>query len=174
MRNIPLNARRAHEEPFEDDPEIALFVITHPLLDAPVRLSTDPTERLSEDPLMYGTRSSWDGADPMTEPYLFVLASAEQPSDLEDAPAAGRIRLENIDNRIAETLRAFTSRAEIKMAVVRASAVNEPDAEFHDMRLMSASGDAGEVQLDFSRQPIEEEIVPMERFSKARFPGLFR
>jgi hypothetical protein len=169
-----MNARRAHDEQFEDDVEIALFSISHPALDEPVRLSTDPTERLGVDPLMYGTRSTWDGANPITEPYLFVLAAAEQPSDLEDAPAAGRITLENVDNRIAETLRGFTNRAEVKMAVVRASAVNEPDAEYHDMRLMSAGGDAGEVQLEFSRQPIEEEVVPMERFTKDRFPGLFR
>lgn len=174
MRNLSLNARRAHDEPFEDDPEIALFVITHPALDAPVRLSTDPTERLSEDPLIYGTRSRWDGADPARDPYLFVLASAEQPGDLEDAPAAGRITLENVDNRIAETLRGFTNRAMVHMAVVLGSSPDHPEAEYRDMRLMSASGDAGEVQLVFSRAPVEDEQVPMERFTRARFPGLFR
>jgi hypothetical protein len=42
------------------------------------------------------------------------------------------------------------------------------------MQLISADGDAAEVALTISRAPIEEESVPMERFTKDRFPGLFR
>ena len=33
---------------------------------------------------------------------------------------------------------------------------------------------AGEISIEISRAPIEEESVPMDRFTKDRFPGLFR
>lgn len=173
MRRVSLNARRAGEDLLSDEVEIALFVIEHPSLDAPIRLSTDPTERLSVDPLIYATRSRLFGANPALDPYLFVLASAELPSDLEDAPAAGSIVLENVDNRIAELLRLFTDRPRVHLAVVLASNLDVPEVEYRDLHMMSADGDAGEVRIQMSRQPIEDETVPMHRFTKHRFPGLF-
>ncbi|TMV09815.1 hypothetical protein FGK63_01725 [Ruegeria sediminis] len=174
MRRVSLNARSAAEAATTDEVEIALFSITHPYLDAPVRLSTDPTERLSVEPLMYGTRSAWDGADPVTDPYLFVLASAELPSDQEDAPATATIVLENVDNDIAALLRSFTDLPVVNMAVVLASSPDVVEVEYRDLRIVGAEGDASEISLQISRRPIEDETVPMDRFTKDRFPGLFR
>ena len=174
MRRVSLNARAAHDAATTAEIEVALFVIEHADLDAPLRLSTDPGERISTEPLIYGTRSTWDGADPQADPYLFVLASAELPSDLEDAPAAANIVLENVDNDIAALLRSFTDLATIHMAVVLASDPDLTEAEFRDLKLVSSSGDASELTLSISRRPIEDESVPMDRFTKDRFPGLFR
>ena len=42
------------------------------------------------------------------------------------------------------------------------------------MRIVSAEGDAGQVSLALSREPIEDETAPMDRFTRDRFPGLFR
>ena len=174
MRRLSLLARAALDDPSSAEIEVALFTIEHPALAAPLRLSTDPTERLSSDPLIYGTRSSWMDADPETEPYLFVLASAELPGDQEDAPAAATIVLENVSNEIAATLRSFTDRPTIHMAIVLASSPDEIEAEWRGMKIVSAEGDAGEVQIALSREPVEEESVPTDRFTKDRFPGLFR
>lgn len=165
-----MNARMA---PSTDKVEVALLTIEHASLAAPVRLSTDPTERLSADPLMYGTRSSWMGADPVSDPYLFVLASAEVPGDQEDSPAAATIVLENVDNRISAQLRSVTSRATVHMAVVYSDSPDLIEAEWRDMRLISADGNAAEVTLMISREPIEEESCPCDRMTRDRFPGLF-
>lgn len=165
-----MNARMA---PSTDKVEVALLTIEHASMAAPVRLSTDPTERLSVDPIMYGTRSDWMGADPENEPYLFVLASAEVPGDQEDTPAAASIVLENVDNRIAEQLRSVTSRATVHMATVYSHSPDLIDTEWRDMRLISADGDASEVTLTISREPIEEESFPCDRMTRDRFPGLF-
>jgi hypothetical protein len=164
----------AYEEQSTDEVEVALFVIEHPSLDAPVRLSTDPTVRLSTDPLMYGTRSTWDGANPKSDPYYFLLASAEFPSDLDDAPAAANIVLENVDNDIAALLRSFTDRPTIHMAVVLATSPDLVEAEFRNLKIVSSDGNATDITLQISRAPIEDEAVPMDRFTKDRFPGLFR
>ncbi len=174
MRRISLNARMVQDDATSAEVEIALFSITHPLLDAPVRLSTDPTERLSSDPLMYGTRSTWLGANPLTEPYLFVLASAEFPSDLENTPAAATLVFENVDNDIATLLRSFVDRPTVNMAVVLASSPDQIEAEYHGMQILTSDGTVGDVTLTISRAPIEDESVPMDRFTKDRFPGLFR
>lgn len=174
MRRVSLNARQSHDAPYSDDLEIALIMIEHPELDAPVRLSTDPTERLSIDPLAYGTRSAWMDSEPATEPFLFILAASDIPGDLEDAPAAANIIVENVDSDIAKLLRSFIDRPTVHLAVVMASTPDLVEVEFRDMAMISADGDAGQITLEISRAPIEDESVPMDRFTKERFPGLFR
>lgn len=174
MRRISLNARLMQDASATDEIYVALFYIEHELLDEPIRLSTDNTERLSDDPLTYGTRSTWMGTNPAIDPFLFVLVSAVVPSDLEDAPASGTFVLENVDNDIAKLMRSFTSLATIHMAVVLASSPNLIEAEFRDMKITSADIDAGEVTIEFSREDIEEEKYPSGRMTKDRFPGLHR
>lgn len=183
MSRILINARTVHDAATSEDVEVALFAIDHPSLDAPIRLSTDPTTRLSDDPLMYGTRSDWLGADPAADPYLFVLASTDLPSDLEDVPAAATIVLSNVDNRIADVLRSFSGRPTVSMAVIivdgswdsnLTDGSYDVEVAFHGLVITGSSGDAGEVRIEMSRAPIEDEMVPMDRFTKSRFPGLFR
>lgn len=174
MSRVLINARTAHDAASTDAVEVALFVIEHPLLENPIRLSTDPTERLSLEPLSYGTRSNWMDANPSSDPYLFVLVSTDLPSDLEDVPAAATIVLSNVDNRLSETLRSFTDRPTISMAVVMAASPNDIEAEFRGMAIVGSTGNAGEFTIEMSRAPIEEESVPMDRFTKHRFPGLYR
>lgn len=170
-QRLSMNARRAATDRTSAEVEVVLIVIEHPELDAPIRLSTDPTERLSVEPLLYGTRSSWMGAE---DPYLFVLASAEVPSDLEDAPATASIRLELIDPSIARALRSVTSPATAHLAVVLASSPDLIEMEFRDMRASGASGSAEQASIEISRRPIEDERIPTDRFTRDRFPGLFR
>lgn len=174
MRRVSLNARTAFDGAGTDEVEVALVAIEHGDLDAPVRLSTDPTERLTTDPLVYGTRSTWYGSDPATEPFQFFLGAAELPGDQEDVPPAAALILENVDPGLAALLRSITTPARVHLAVVLAASPDVIEAEFRDLQVIEAGGDAGEVRLTVSRAPIEEETVPMDRFTKARFPGLFR
>lgn len=173
MRRVSLNARLAQESPNSAEIAAVLFEITHDDLEAPIRLSTDNTERLSDDPLIYGTRSSWRGADPLTEPYLWVVASALLPSDQEDAPAAARIELDNLDSRMVEILTGFvTPPAVMRMAVVMAATPDLVEAEWSGLELLSADIDAGTIVLSVSREEIEAEYFPTGRMSRRRFPGL--
>jgi hypothetical protein len=174
MRRVSLNARLAQNSQNTAEIYVVLVHIEHPMLDNPVLLSTDPTERLQDEPLMYGTRSTWLGANPVTEPFLFVLASTVLPSDIDDAPAEANIVLENVDNDIAKLLRSFTDLATVSMAVVLASSPNLIENEFHGLKLTSANINAGEVTLNVSREDVEEEYFPGGRMTKNRFPGLHR
>lgn len=174
MRRVSLNARLAQDAASTDAIDVALFHIEHPSLDEPIRLSTDPGERISMDPLSYGTRSNWLGADPYTEPYLFILASAELPGDQDDAPAAAALVLENVDADLVGLLRSFTDRPTVHMAVVLASSPDVIEVEYHGLKIVGADGNAGEISLQISRAPIEDEAAPMDSFTKERFPGMFR
>lgn len=174
MRRVSVNARTAHDAASTDAVEVALMVFEHADLEAPLRLSTDPTERLSTDPLTYGTRSRWNDADPLEDPYLFVMAEAALPGDMEDGPAPAEIILVNLDAGIAEVLRSVTSRATVHFAVVMSDTPDIVETEFRDMRLMEAGGDAAEYRLQITRLPIEEESVPSDRMTKQRFPGMWR
>ena len=174
MNRVSLNARRAMEAASTDEVEVVLLQFEHPALEAPIRLTTDRTERISIEPLIYGTRSTWNGADPASEPYLFVVAAAELPSDLEDAAPGGAIVLSNLEPGLGAQLRAVTGPASVHMAVVLASSPDLLEREFRDLLLVDVGGDAAEIRLTVSRRAITEELAPTDRFTKDRFPGLFR
>ena len=173
MRRVSLNVRLAQEEASSAEIYAVLFEINHPDLPKPIRLSTDNTERLSSDPLIYGTRSTWRGANPITDPYLWIIASTLLPSDQDDAPAAGTLVLENLDNEMVRLVRSFTNVATLHMAVVLASSPNLVEAEYTDMEILLADIDAGQIVLSFSREEIEMEPFPADRMTRNNFPGLF-
>jgi hypothetical protein len=174
MRRVSLNARAAFDAAQTDMVEVALLQFEHPSLAEPIRVSTDPTERLSDEPVLYGTRSRWLGADPATEPFLAVLAWAELPGDEEDVPAAARISVEVMDAALVRSLRQITGRATAHLCVVLAGTPDLPELEYLDLRLIGVDYDGGVVTLQITREPIEDEGVPMDRVTKERFPGLFR
>lgn len=171
-RRLSLNARLALDAQGSDEIEVALILIDHADLAAPIRLSTDNTERLSDDPLMYGTRSTWRGANPLTDPYLWIVASAVLPGDAEDAPASARIALENLDAEMVELLRSFTEPASVSLAVVLASSPNVIEAEWSGLLLVSADINSGEIVLTLSRDEVEQEAFPPGRMTRLNFPGL--
>jgi len=71
-------------------------------------------------------------------------------------------------------MRSFTDRPTVHLAVVMASTPDLMEVEYRGMVMTGASGNANEITLEISRAPIEEESVPMDRFTKDRFPGMFR
>lgn len=168
---LSLNARLAHEAEFSAEIEVMLFVIEHPRLEAPIRLSTDNAVRISTDPEIYGTVSNWRGATP-ADPYLWVIASAVLPGDSEDGPAQATIVLENLDTGMVELVRSFSDPATVSLAVVMAASPNTIEAEYTGLQIVSAEITGGEIALALSRDEIELEPFPAGRLSKHRFPGL--
>lgn len=172
MRRVSLNARVAQDATASDEVEVILFKITHDDLEEPIRLSTDPTERLSIEPLSYGTRSTWltdDGS-----PFLFCLLSAMLPDDQDDQPQAASVVIEAVDRDIAMLLRSTTKRATVDMAVVLASSPDLVEGEWRGLELITAEGDSGEIRLTISRDPITSEPYPARRMTRNVMPGLHR
>lgn len=173
MRRVSLNARQWQDDAVSAEIPVVLFEVTHPSLEKPIRLSTDNTERLSIDPLYYGTRSSWRGANPITDPYLWIVASIVMPSDEDGMPAAATLILENLAPEMVEIVRSFTDIATVNMAVVMASTPDLVEFEHQGLELVSSKIDASQIVLSFSREEIEMEKFPPGRMTRQRFPGLF-
>ncbi|WP_283177495.1 hypothetical protein [Gemmobacter sp. 24YEA27] len=172
MRRLSLNARMAQDAPATGEIEVALFRISHPELAAPILLSTDNTERLQVDPEIYGTRSSWGGANPVTEPFLWIIASAVLPGDADDAPATAQIVLENLDSAMVELVLSVTTPPDIDIAIVLASSPDLIEEEHIGLQVISADINAGEIVLSLSRENTDLEPFPPGRLTKLRFPGL--
>lgn len=173
MRRVSLNERLAQTSGSTAEIRAVLFEINHPELPKPLRLSTDNTERLSMDPLYYGTRSTWRGANPITDPYLWVVASTLLPSDKEDTPASGTVILENLDRKLVRLVRSYKGISAIHMAVVLATSPNALEAEYWDMEILRTTVKTGEIVLAFSREEIEAEPWPADRMTRNNVPGLF-
>lgn len=166
-----MNARLASDGMAPDQVEVVLWHITHPDLSAPVRLSTDPTERLSVDPLRYGTRSTWQTED--GSPFYFIIASALVPDDKGDAPATAKIVLANVDSSIAVLLRSFVTPATVDMAVVLAATPDLVEFECLGLQLVSSEPNGDLVTLNLSREPLTAEPWPSGKMTRSRFPGLW-
>lgn len=174
MKRVSLNSRMMQDAPASGEIEVALFIITHPTLATPIRLSTDNADEISRDPYIRGTRSTWMGSDPLTEPFKHILAEAVLPSDLDDTPAAGQIVLALTDQALVTAVRSVTTVPTISMAVVLASSPDVIEFEVRDLDIVSHDINAGEVTLTFSREDIEQEPCPAGRFTKDNFPGLHK
>ncbi|MER9047585.1 DUF1833 domain-containing protein [Mesorhizobium sp. M0923] len=172
MRRVSLNMRLALDVVATDELEVVLVIIEHPLLDAPVRLSSDNADRLSVEPLEYGTLSTWRTPD--GSPFKHVMLDALVPDEEDDAPAQASLVLEILDSDIADILTSTTVQATCHMAVVLASSPDTVEAEWIGLLMTGADGDSGQVSLKFSMEPIDSEPYPADRMTKERFPGLHR
>jgi hypothetical protein len=146
---------------------VVFVTITHADLDAPVRLSSDPTERLSSDPLRYGTRHLGDIYD-------FVLMSALLPDDKEGALPVVTLAFENVAANMASVARAVLTPATVDLKVVLASSPDSIEEQYLGLQAAHVVYDKGRITLDITRETIfTRRPWPAGRMTQARFPGLF-
>ena len=162
-----ITARTAFNAPVTEEVGVVLAKITHPLLDEPVYLSSDPTERLSTDPLLYGTRRG--GQD-----WLFVLMGAIVPDDQKDTPPRASLVFDNVTREVVDQLRSIITPVSVDLTVVLASDPESVEAQCTDLKGVKASGSANQITLEISREPFTDEPWPSGRMTYERFPGLHR
>jgi hypothetical protein len=79
-----------------------------------------------------------------------------------------------LETGIVELLTSTTKKATCRIAVVSASTPDLVEREVTGLLLERANGDWGQVQITFSMEDLYGEPLPAIRFSKDRFPGLFK
>jgi hypothetical protein len=166
VKSYSLTMRQAMAGASTDEVPVILVTIRHPDLDAPVRLSSDPTERLSFEPLVYGTVSQ-------REAYSYVLMAARVPDSRERAAPRTSLVFENVDADMVSVIRSVVTPATVDLALVLASQPDVIEARWTDLFVVAATYDAERVTLDISREPYTSEPWPAGRITPARFPGLF-
>jgi len=169
VRLLSLNARQSLDSGSSENVETVLVMITHPDLDVPVRISTDSTERISADPLTYGTRSTWQTAD--GSPFYFCMIDALLPDDKDKGTPQARLVFSAIDNDFAAALRGTLTPATVDLAVVWSNSPDLVEQEYRGFLLVSASGDASAVTLTVTLEPITNEPWPAGRMTQGQFPG---
>jgi hypothetical protein len=172
MKRVSLTRRLAADAVSDTDIEIVLVKITHDALDGAIYLSSDPTQRLSVEPLIYGTRSAWNNSELIE--YLFLPMSAILPGDEDDTPPSGSIVIEAATSQMASVLRSTLEQANVDMAVVLASDTNAIQYEVRDLKLVEHSIGTNDITLTVTRDPITAEPWPSQRMTRHRFPGLFK
>ena len=171
MRETSLNARHHFDDPYSSNTAIFLVKISHPDLSAPIRISTDPSERLSLDPVTYGTKSTWLTDD--ESPFLFVLASALWPDDVEGTPPTASVVIRSVGHDVIKILRSTTNRATVDFGVVLVETPNDIEAQFLGLELVSVEGDATEIILQFTGDNFYLEPWPHKIMSKEVCGGLY-
>lgn len=167
MTAVSLSWRSAFNAESTDEEPVVLVVFTVPGGDTHY-LSSHPTQRLSIDPLRYGTMH--DGQE-----YGFVLMSMAWPDDQEGKAPSTSLVFENVVEDMAAAARAITpgQQADVTMMLVLTS-----DTEFveerYEMKATGATYNAQQVTLTVSREPIETEPWPAQCMTKNNMPGLYR
>ncbi|ORE87825.1 hypothetical protein [Aurantimonas sp. 22II-16-19i] len=177
MARESLNARRSRAEPVTAEMEVMFIHIDHDALEKPIRLSTDPTDFITEDPLVFGTHSPWlQPEEGPAEPYLFMIADALMPRDKRGAVTELQLALLAVDQGIVELLLAIPpgTRARASLAVALLSDPGRLISEFRRLELSVATGNRTEIPLTLTGPDISAVPWPAGRQTKARFPGLFR
>lgn len=164
---ISLTLRHAMYAENTGEVPVVLATITHPELDAPVRLSSDPTQRLSVDPLVYGTVSNG-------EPFEFVMMSPVLPDQQRGQSPRAALAFENVDRDSVALLRSITTPMRVRLDLVLASAPDAIEESYTDLRAVRAGYDADRITLDISREPFTAEPWPSGKMTQARMPGLHR
>ena len=144
---------------------MALLTVSHADLDEAVRLTTNPVERLQEDPLLYGTRSRG-------ERYLFAPIEVELPQDVNDGDPTARLAIDNIDLTLIDTLRSIEEGATITLEIVLASDPDTVEISFPSMKMVSVEYDRDAVAIDLAIDPLVTEPWPGDSFTPSAFPGL--
>lgn len=134
---------------------IVLMTVEHEAIETPIRVCTNNENVISNG-----------------ETFLPLPFEIELPGEDPEQPARARVRIDNIDRIIVDTLRAISSPPTVTLQVVLASQPDVLEAEFSGLKLRDADYDAGTVSgtLEFEfilAEPVATSMTP------GVLPGLF-
>jgi Domain of unknown function (DUF1833) len=145
---------------------IALITITHPATPEIGRISSDPTQRLGEDPLRYGTISRG-------QVYQYLPVGVIVPDSQEQSPPLSRLSIDNIDRELISLIRASNEPATMTIEVVSADELDVVQQPYPPMDVMNVQYDQFQAIFELQYKPLQAESFPMGSFTPTQFPGLF-
>lgn len=131
-----------------------------------IRISSDPTQRLSTDPLTYGTESRGDLY--VYLPFEFIL-----PQDRSDAPPRVDVVFDNIDRIFDPLFESIEGIPMIDLEIVTSLDPNYVERKFTNMILSNVTSSSGKIVATLVRNALDKEPYPAGRITPATFPGLF-
>lgn len=166
MRVLSLNFRKALFAQESGEVPIFLLTITHPSLDAPVLLSTDPTARITTDPLVYGTVSR-------AQTFLYGGVNITLPDEQDRSAPASKLTVENVTRDLIPLARSIQTPASVTIEAVLASALDTVEMTFPAFQMTNLVYDVMTLQFDLTIDALVTEPYPAGTFNPADFSSLF-
>lgn len=166
MRILSLNFRKALFAQQSAEVPIFLLTITHPTLTAPVLLSTDPTERFSDEPLKYRTVSR--GLD-----FLYAGVDVSIPDEQDKSPPASKLTIANIARDLIPLARSVSTPPSVKIETVLASDLDVVEMIWPALDMSNLTYNAPQLVFDLTMDALATEPFPSGTYSPADFPALY-
>lgn len=147
---------------------ILLITITAATLSTPIRVSSDPTQRLIETDqnIIYGTMSR-------SNSFYYVPFSIALPTDMADAAAQTTITIDNVGRDLISAVRSLQSPPDVTMELVMASAPDTVEATYPQFKLSKIGYDVMSITGTLTVDMLVTEPFPAGNFNPSQFPGLF-
>lgn len=143
----------------------ALVTLTHPELGV-LQLSTDPTQRIRENPAEYGTISR-------AEEYRFMPVEVGLPLDEAGSEPSASLIVQNVDRRLIPLIRVAADSISVKVEIIDPADPDEVQRTFDNLMVVKADYDAMEVVLGLRVDMLQSEPYPAGRFTPGGFRFLF-
>lgn len=170
MTTLSLNFRQAAYAQETGRVIIALITLEHDGLSDPIRISSDPTQRLpaytTDEDVVYGTVSRGNN-------YLFLPMRLSFPDDKEEGPGEMKIEIDNVHRTYVEAIRSIATPPTVTVEVVVDNALDTVELQWPEFLLTNIEYDATMIKGTLRMETLESEPFPSGSFSPSYFPGLF-
>lgn len=166
MRSVSLTLTEAFTAQESGEVPVVLMTFEHQDFAGPLRLSSDPTTRLSEDPLQYGIVSNGDT-------YLFCPMSVQLPDDMDERAPAARLMIENVSRELVAFIRSVTTPGTCRIVLVLASDPDTMEVEYPILDLRGVQYNADTLTVELGLDALDTEPFPAGAFVPSSFGGLF-
>ena len=148
---------------------IALITLSHEDLADDVRISTDPTQELTELTTdmdkFYGTISDGDT-------YVYLPVRLKLPDDTDEGSGQMQIEFDNVLQALTGVRSIFTP-VTCKVDIVMDNALDTIDASWPEFQLINVKYNATTLSGTLQLETLESEPYPAGEFVPSYFPGLF-
>lgn len=155
MRTISARAIESAFAQETDEVWLTLLTIEHKSLPEPLRFV-----------------NNWESITSRGELYIAFPFEIELPEQDPESSGEARIRFDNIDRQIVQTVRSISDPPEITLEIILASQPSTIEASFSGLTLRNVEYDVNTVSGILRFEEIMAEPVSVQ-MTPQRFPGLF-
>ena len=170
MTTTSLNFREAAFSPETGRVLIALITLSHIDLADDIRISTDPTQELTEfttdTEKVYGTISNG-------KTYFFLPVRIKLPDETDEGPGEMQLEIDNIHRAYMETIRSVQTPVICRVDLVLDNALDTIEGSWPEFKLVDITYNATTITGTLRLETLETEPYPSGSFVPSYFRGLF-
>jgi hypothetical protein len=169
MSDVSLNFRQnAYYSEEQGGIPICLITIEHEDLIEPIRISTDPTERLEEieSDIVYGTTSN-------SVEYYFFPCKLKLPDDKAGSLGTPSISFDNVNRDYVAAIRALSSAPTVSVAMIMSNALDDVEMTWPQFNMRRIHYDASTITAEMDFDTLRNEVFPNGSFVPSTAPNLF-